>query len=163
MNYKKTAGYVILLLALAGFLKAGLDIYGDIAPEGRGDQSTVIASGSGHPEGPTELVIYFFEGNAPCPVCEKIRGMTYELFQTDPEKLSLFSIRDVNVEEKGNERYVLELELFSTSVVLVEESEGRIYRWKNLTGVWDLAGDVEAFRYYMLREIEAFQSVGEGR
>ncbi len=161
MNYKKTAGYLILLLALAGLVKAGLDIYGDIAPEEREGRGAVTASLSGSSGGPSELVIYFFEGNSPCSVCEKIRGMTYELFGSDPEDLSLFSIRDVNVEEKGNERYVLELELFSTSVVLAEESEGRIFRWKNLAGVWDLAGDVEAFRDYMLREIEAFMSTGE--
>lgn len=163
MNYKKTAGYLILLLALAGLVNAGLDIYGDIATGGRGDRGTVTASGSGYPEGPLELVIYFFEGNAPCSVCERIRGMTYELFESDPEDLSLFSIRDVNVEEKRNERYVLELDLFSTSVVLAEESGGRIFRWKNLAGVWDLAGDSEAFRDYMLREIEAFRSGGENR
>jgi len=106
-------------------------------------------------------VIYFFEGNTPCSVCDKIRGMTLDLMKSDPGIMSPFSFRDVNVEEKGNEKYVLELGLFSTSVVLAQEWEGRIYRWKNLTDVWDLAADPVGFRDYMLREINAFLSGGE--
>ena len=163
MNYKKIAGYLVLLLAFVGLARAGLDIYGDLARGGNHGAEAVTAGEARPPEGTGELVIYFFEGNTPCSVCDKIRGMTLDLVKSDPEQLSLFSFRDVNVEEKGNEKYVLELGLFSTSVVLAQESGGKIYRWKNLTGVWDLAADPGAFRDYMLREIDSFLSEGETR
>ena len=161
MNYKKIVGYLVLSLAFAGLARAGFDIYGDLACDGNGGGKAVTAGEAVSLDGPTELVIYFFEGNTPCSVCDKIRSMTLDLLKSDPEKMSPFSFRDVNVEQKGNERYVLELGLFSTSVVLAQESEGKIYRWENLTGVWDLAGDLEAFRGYMLRGIDSFTSKGE--
>ncbi len=156
MNYRKIAGFVLLVFAISGLVRAGIDIYRDMTASGSGIYPSVTAGQYDSIEGPAELVIFFFEGNAPCPVCDRIRGMTHELYASEPDLLSGFSVKDVNVEEKGNERYILELELFSTSVVLAVESGGRIYRWKNLTGVWELADDPAGFRDYMLREIETF-------
>ncbi len=80
----------------------------------------------------------------------------------DPERLSPFSFRDVNVEEKVT-KYVLELGLFSTSVVLARES-GEKYTVGKVT-VWDLAAarPYRASRDYMLREIDSFLSGGETR
>ena len=163
MNYKKIAGYLVLFLAFVGLARAGLDIFSDLARGGNSSAEAVITGEARPPEDTGELVIYFFEGNTPCSVCDKIRGMTLDLVKSDPEQLSLFSFRDVNVEAKGNEKYVLELGLFSTSVVLDQESGGKVYRWKNLTGVWELAADPGAFRGYMLREVDSFLSEGETR
>jgi hypothetical protein len=156
MDYRKITGWLLLGFALFGLFRAGTDIYLDLAARGEGLYPSVTAVKDDNIDGTGELAIFFFEGNAPCPVCDRIRRMTYSLFESEPDLLSRFSIKDVNVEEKGNERYILELELFSTSVVLAVESGGRIYRWKNLTGVWDLADDPKGFRDYMLGEIKIF-------
>lgn len=82
--------------------------------------------------------------------------MTKEIFQDPAGPFARFSIREINVETPGNERYILDLGLYSTSVVLALESGGKIIRWKNLEDVWDLAGDEREFREYMIREIESF-------
>jgi hypothetical protein len=154
MNPKKALGILIILLAVLGLARAAFDIHGDMA--GRADSSSIKAPHGSIPEGKVEYAIYFFEGNTPCPVCEKIRAMTLNLESTGNPSISQFSVKEINVDEPGNEIYILDLGLFSTSVVLAEESDGLIYRWENLEAVWDLSGDEESFRRYLIDEADSF-------
>lgn len=153
MNYRRTLGFALLFFALLGLAKGGYDIFRDVF---RQEGASVLSTDINDPQGFAEFSLYFFEGNTPCTVCDRIRSMTEEMFQDPAGTLSRFSIREINVETPGNERYVLDLGLYSTSVVLALESGGKIVRWKNLEGVWDLAEDRKAFREYMTREIESF-------
>ena len=153
MNYKRYFTFALLIFALLGLAKGGYDIFRDVS---RQEGASVLSSGSQDPQSSAEFSLYFFEGNAPCSVCDQIRGMTKEILKDPEGPLANFSLREINVETPGNERYVLDLGLYSTSVVLALESGGKITRWKNLEDVWDLAEDRKAFREYMTREVESF-------
>jgi hypothetical protein len=154
MNPKKALGIMIILLAVLGLARAAFDIYGDMA--GRADSLSIKAPHGSIPGGKFEYAIYFFEGNTPCPVCKKIRAMTLNLDSVGNPSISRFSVKEINVDEPGNEIYILDLGLFSTSVVLAEESDGLIYRWENLEAVWDLSGDEESFRRYLIDKADSF-------
>lgn len=153
MNYRRPLTFALLLFALLGLAKGGYDIFNDVF---RREGASVLSSDNGQPLDHAEFTLYFFEGNTPCSVCDQIRGMTKEILKDPEGPLADFSLREINVETPGNERYVLDLGLYSTSVVLALESGEKINRWKNLEDIWDLAGDREAFREYMNREIELF-------
>jgi len=153
MNIKRFSAYALLIFALAGLARGGSDIFRDIFRE---DGESVLSSGPLETEDTGDFFVYFFEGNTPCPVCDRIREMTKGIMGDPEGSIALFSIREVNVETPGNERYILDLELYSTSVVLAEESGGKIFRWKNLEEVWDLAGDPEGFSKYMTAEMDSF-------
>lgn len=153
MNPRRLLAFALLLFAFLGLAKAGHDIFRDVSR--REDASILLSDGQDSLD-PGEFSLYFFEGNTPCSVCDQIRGMTKELFKDQTGPLARFSLREINVETPGNEKYVLDLGLYSTSVVLALESGGKIIRWKNLEDVWDLAGDREAFREYITREVESF-------
>ncbi|MDO9509171.1 MAG: hypothetical protein Q7I97_07545 [Thermovirgaceae bacterium] len=154
MNLKRLTGFAILLFAIVGIAKAGSDIFRDIS--GNSGTVSVIAADTSDSLKSGEYLVFFFDGNSPCPVCERILKMTSNLMDSNIGPLVHFSIREVNVELPGNEGYILDLGLYSTSVVLALEADGKIIRWKNLEGVWDLAGDEKGFREYMLHEVEAF-------
>ncbi len=154
MKPKKILGITIILLALLGLARAGSDINRDMNE--RSNPSTIKAPSGSVPHGKVEYTIYFFEGNTPCPVCDKIRAMTLNLERSGNPSISRFAVKEINVDNPGNEVYILDLGLFSTSVVLAEESEGLIYRWKNLTAIWDLSGDEESFRKYLTGEADSF-------
>lgn len=154
MNPKKALGTIIILFALLGLARAAYDIHRDMAV--REDSLSIKAPQGSVPKSEVEYTIYFFEGNTPCPVCEKIRAMTLNLKSSGNPSISRFSIKEINVDEPGNEIYILDLGLFSTSVVLAKESDGLIYRWKNLEAVWDLSGDEDSFRKYLIEESDSF-------
>ncbi len=153
MNYRRQLAFALLLFAFLGLAKGGYDIFRDVFRE---EGSSVLSSANQNPQDPALFSLYFFKGNTPCPTCDRILNMTKALFRDSAGSLANFSIREINVETPGNERYILDLGLYSTSVVLAQESGGKIIRWKNLEGVWDLAGDEIGFRKYMIREIETF-------
>lgn len=153
MNYRRPLTFALLLFAFLGLAKGGYDIFHDFF---RQEGTSVLSSEGQNLRGPAVFSLYFFKGNAPCPTCDRILNMTKELFRDPAGSQANFPIREINVETPGNERYILDLGLYSTSVVLALESGGKIIRWKNLEGIWDLAGDENGFREYMIREIKAF-------
>lgn len=154
MNLRRPFAYALVAFAFLGLAKAGSDIYRDVSLQG--GSRPVVAADPAFPADQGSYVVYFFEGNAPCPVCDQIREMTAAMMATPADPLKHFTMRDINVEVPGNERYILDLGLYSTSVVLAQEADGKIVRWKNLESVWDLADNEPGFREYMLREIDAF-------
>jgi len=62
----------------------------------------------------------------------------------------------INVDEPGNEHYVYDFDLTTRSVVLVEIKNGEQQRWKNLTRIWELVRDKEAFSSYVEDETRDF-------
>ena len=65
-------------------------------------------------------------------------------------------LRVVNVEEKGNEHFVKDYQLFTKSVVLIDERNARPVAWKNLPKVWELLNDKDRFVSYIQRETRAY-------
>jgi len=105
------------------------------------------------------VIAYYFYTTKRCVSCRKIEAFTKEAIDTGfPQDLQDGRLvwRLVNIEEKGNEHFSKDYELFTKSVVLVEEADSTQVRWKNLPKIWELLGDQKKFTSYIQDETRAY-------
>ena len=106
-----------------------------------------------------QIVAYYFHTTDRCPSCLKIESFSHEAVQTGfPKELESGRLvfRLVNIEEKGNEHFVQDYQLFTKSLVIVEQVRGKQTRWKNLPKVWELLSDKEKFLAYVQNEVRGY-------
>ncbi|UCE61623.1 MAG: hypothetical protein JSU63_07715 [Phycisphaerales bacterium] len=106
-----------------------------------------------------KLIAYYFHRTQRCRTCLKIEAYAEEaLKDTFPEALQSGELEwhVVNVEEPQNEHFVQDYELASSSLVLVDTSDGAQLEWRNLDSVWELVGDELEFKAYVAGEAMAF-------
>ncbi len=104
--------------------------------------------------------VTYFHGNMRCVSCKKIEAFTEEAvksFFADDMKSKKVNYRVVNVEEKGNEHFVQDYQLYTKSVIVTDNAAGKEIRWKNLPKVWEFLHDKEAFKQYIRDEILSYQ------
>ena len=104
------------------------------------------------------LVAYYFHGEIRCPTCKKIEAYAHESLQAGfPKEWNSGAIawRVLNYEASANDHYVTEYEIAAPTVVLVRTSHGQPEDWRNLTRVWELAGDKGAFMKYIQEQARA--------
>jgi hypothetical protein len=137
---------VVCALALLGSIQS---VFGD---EGAPEALSPEASSS-------QFVVYYFHGNYRCTTCLKIESFSKETiagsFAKDLASGEL-AWRVVNTDEPKNKHFVQDFELVTKSLVLVEVSEGKVKRWKNLDKVWQLVGNQDAFADYDSQETRTF-------
>lgn len=105
------------------------------------------------------VIATYFHTSYRCASCMKIEAYTTEAITagfTNELKEGRLVWRVVNVEEKGNEHFVEEYKLFTKSVILVDEVDGKQRAWKNLPKIWELLGDKERFLRYIRSETSAY-------
>jgi hypothetical protein len=107
----------------------------------------------------TRVVVTYFHTTVRCFSCIRIEDMTTasisEAFAPEIAEGRL-EWRVVNTDEPSNSRFVGEYGLFTKSVIVSDQRDGREVRWKNLDQVWHLLDDPAAFRAYVEREVRAF-------
>ena len=105
---------------------------------------------------PHRLVAYYFHGQKRCNTCRTIQALSQEAVEAGfPEALmaGLLEFRDVNTDEPGNDHFVTDYDLTGSSLVLVDQKDGRAVRHKTLSKTWDLFADRPAFLAYVQSEI----------
>lgn len=105
------------------------------------------------------VVAYYFHTTLRCPSCRKIEAYSRLAVETGfPGDLASGRLqwRVVNIEDKGNEHFIGDYQLYTKSLILSEVRSGREVRWKNLTRVWELLGDEPAFVEYVQKETHTF-------
>lgn len=104
-------------------------------------------------------VAYYFHGDVRCATCRKLEqyseAAVREGFAGEMESARL-AWRAVNVDRKENEHYTRDFQLYTRSLVLVAERDGKAIRWKNLPRIWELVRDPEAFASYVRKELREF-------
>lgn len=108
---------------------------------------------------PSQLVVYYFHGNARCSSCYKLEQFAKETLEqnfADELKSGKIVFKIVNIDKAGNDHFVADYQLYSKSVVLSLVKDGKQVRYKNLEKVWDLLGDQNKYHAYVRDEIKLF-------
>jgi len=108
---------------------------------------------------PHRVLAYYFHTTKRCASCRKIEAFTAEAVRAGfREELrdGRLAFQTVNLDEKGNEHFVKDYELFTKSVILVDERSGKQVAWKNLPRIWELLNDKGKFLEYVRNETRAY-------
>lgn len=106
-----------------------------------------------------QVIVYFIHGRAKCPTCDLIlahtRNALASSFREETEGGSVV-LRPVDVEKPGNEHFMEDFDLYTTSVVLFTLGNDGKPRWDNLEKAWELAEKEETFVSYLSTELRRF-------
>jgi len=108
---------------------------------------------------PARFVAYYFYTTYRCASCERIEAWSGETVKTrfaDALSSGTLAWRSVNTDEPGNKHFVKDFDLYTKSLVIVEQKDGKPVRWKNLDKVWQHLRDQEKFTAYVAEEMKAF-------
>ncbi len=102
---------------------------------------------------PSEKVIaYYFHGSFRCPTCHKLEQYSKEAIETnfkDALASGKLEFKVVNVEDKGNEHFVNDYQLYTKSLILSLVKDGKEIKWKNMDKIWEYVGDKQRFIDYV--------------
>ncbi len=105
------------------------------------------------------IVVYYLHMNRRCMTCEKLEAYSQEAISTgfaEQLKDSIIIWRIENFEQEGNEHFVEDYQLYSQSLILSRQHDGREVQWKNLDKIWKLVGNKEQFITYVQSEVTKF-------
>lgn len=101
------------------------------------------------------IEVYYFHTSMRCSSCHKIQQFTEEALQEEfPGELESGKIKYqvINIEEPGNEHYAEDYGLYTKSVVLSLQKEGKEVEYKNLDKIWQLLNNKKKFISYIQSE-----------
>ena len=105
------------------------------------------------------IVVYYFHTTNRCYSCTRLEKMTYlAVAEGFEQELGDGRVKfaSVNVEQDENKHFIKDYRLFTKSVIVSDVVQGKEQRWKNLQRVWELLGDDEVFKDYVLQEIRLY-------
>ncbi len=157
---KRAAAYVMIAFAIVSMLFAVRDIGGSAFAGREEGAPTALA---GEPDG---YYVVLFRGSSYCPTCDLMEKLSKELLYgpTSPfardVKEGKLSFMVVNFEKPGNEHYLFDYDLYTTTIVLIEQRDGEQARWKNLQESWEHAEKTGDFKEYLAGKIRDFEREG---
>jgi len=98
------------------------------------------------------VVAYYFHGNFRCPTCHAMEQYSKEAIETnfkDALASGKLEYEVVNVEDKGNEHYVKDYQLYTKSLILSLVNDGKQIKWNNLDKIWEYVGNKQRFIDYV--------------
>lgn len=99
-----------------------------------------------------EVIAYYFHGNFRCSTCLKLERYSAEAIETnfkDALASGKLEFKTVNVEEKGNEHYGEDYQLYTKSLILSLVKDGKEIKWKNMDKIWEYVGNKQKFMNYV--------------
>ncbi len=103
----------------------------------------------------------YFHGNRRCITCRKLEAYSEEALKAAfVEELADSTLiwRAVNYDQKENEHYVKDYNLYTKALILSRVRDGSEVEWKNLDKIWEKVGNKEEFLKYVQEETRAFMS-----
>jgi len=150
-------GAVVMLSAImvAGFALAG--------PEGLTRDLDLLPAAP-----PPDFVVYYFHNHIRCEACRSMETMAAETVDydfIDAVTAGRLVMREVDVQDEGNEHFVAEFELDGPTLILTQQdTTGRVLTWKNLDRIWELVDQPVAYRKYVRENLQAFMAeAGAGK
>ena len=111
------------------------------------------------PKEERQLVVYYFMTTYRCPSCHFIEEFTRAAINENfagQLKSGSVVFKMLNIEEPGNEHFATDYNLATKSVVLSDLLGGKQTRWANLEKVWQLIGNQQGFKEYIVKEVNAY-------
>jgi hypothetical protein len=99
-----------------------------------------------------KVIAYYFHGTARCPTCYKLEQYSKEAIETnfkDALASGKLEFRAVNVEDKGDEHYGSDYQLYTKSLILSLVKDGKQIKWINLDKIWEYVGNHQRFVDYV--------------
>lgn len=109
--------------------------------------------------GSVKVIAYYFHGSFRCYTCNMMEKYSKEVIEANFKgALSSGSLefKAVNVEDKGNEHFVNDYQLYTKSLILSLVKDGKELRHKNLDKIWQLASNKQKFIDYVTAEVSEF-------
>lgn len=106
-----------------------------------------------------KVIAYYFHGTFRCPTCHKLEQYSKEAIETnfkDALASGKLEFKAINVEDKGNEHYASDYQLYTKSLVISLIENGKEVKSKNLAKIWDYVGNKQKFFDYVTSEINNF-------
>lgn len=99
-----------------------------------------------------QVIAYYFHGDMRCRTCHKLEQYSKEAIETnfkDELKSGKLEFKVINVEDKGNQHYGKDYQLYTKSLILSLVKDGKETKWNNLNKIWDYAGNKQRFIDYV--------------
>ena len=99
-----------------------------------------------------KIMAYYFHGTMRCPTCHKLEQYSKEAIETnfkDALASGKLEFKVVNVDDKGNEHYGSEYQLYTKSLILSLVKGGKETKWVNLDKIWEYVGNKQRFIDYV--------------
>jgi len=106
-----------------------------------------------------KVIAYYFHGSFRCSTCRDLEQYAKEAIENNFKKeLAEGSLifKAADIEEKGNEHFVNDYQLYTKSVVLSLVEDGKEIKYKNLDKIWEYVRDKEKYIDYIKREVNNF-------
>jgi len=120
--------------------------------------SSAFAQDAGN-KSASRVVAYYFHGNFRCPTCHAMEQYSKEAIENNfKEALSSgkLEFKVINTDERGNEHYVNDYQLYTKSLVLSLVKDGKETKSKNLTKIWEYVRNKQKFFDYVTEEVNNF-------
>jgi len=106
-----------------------------------------------------KVIAYYFHGTMRCPTCYKLEQYSKEAIETnfkDALASGKLEFKVVNVEDKGNEHYGNDYQLYTKSLILSLVKDGKEIKWKNMDKIWEYVGNKQRFIDYVKNVVADF-------
>ena len=106
-----------------------------------------------------QVVAYYFHGTFRCSSCLMIEQYSREAIEKyfgNELKLGRLVFKVINVEEKSNEHYINDYQLYTKSLVLSLVKDGKEIKSENLVKVWEYFGNKDKFYEYVKNNVDSY-------
>ena len=152
----------ITLMVAAVSVLVGMSAYGQSGPPDIIKDSTGVDADTSAAVTPCEditFTVYYFHGNKRCMTCRKIEALARQSIEegfADDLADSVLTWRVVNFEDDENASFAKAYKLFTQTLIVSRQIDGKEAGWINLDQIWQLVHDEDDFLAYVHDEVMAF-------
>lgn len=106
-----------------------------------------------------KVIAYYFHGTFRCYSCTNMEKYSREAIEAnfkDALASGKLEFKAVNVEDRGNEHFVNDYQLYTKSLILSFVKDGKEVKSKNLDKIWEYSRNKQKFINYVTAEISGF-------
>ena len=99
-----------------------------------------------------KVIAYYFHGTMRCPTCHKLEQYSKETIETNFKNAlasGKLEFKAINIEDRGNEHYGNDYQLYTKSLILSLVKDGKQTKWINLDKIWEYVGNKQRFVEYV--------------